>query len=94
MADIMGTGGLAWHQWRKHGVCSGLSAADYFRLSRLAYDRVTRPEVLRRLDRAVRLPAAVIEEAFLEVNPEPFARDADRHLPRGPCAGGADLSDP
>ena len=69
MADIMGTGGLAWHQWRKHGVCSGLSAADYFRLSRLAYDRVTRPEVLRRLDRAVRLPAAVIEEAFLEVNP-------------------------
>lgn len=69
MADIMGTGGLAWHQWRKHGVCSGLSAADYFRLSRLAYDRVTRPEVLHRLDRAVRLPAAVIEEAFLEVNP-------------------------
>ena len=68
MADIMGTGGLAWHQWRKHCVCSGLSAADYFRLSRLAYDRVTRPEVLRRLDRAVRLPAAVIEEAFLEVN--------------------------
>ena len=69
MADIMGTSGLAWHQWRKHGVCSGLSAADYFRLSRLAYDRVTRPEVLRRLDRPVRLPAAVIEEAFLEVNP-------------------------
>lgn len=70
MVDIMGSGGLAWHQWRKHGVCSGLSAADYFRLSRLAYRRVTRPEVLRRLDRTVRLPARVVEEAFLEVNPD------------------------
>jgi ribonuclease T2 len=70
MADIMGSGGLAWHQWRKHGVCSGLSAGDYFRLSRLAYGRVTRPEVLRRLDRTVRLPATVIEAAFLEVNPD------------------------
>ena len=27
MADIMGSGGLAWHQWQKHGRCSGLSAA-------------------------------------------------------------------
>ena len=69
MADIMGSGGLAWHQWRKHGVCTGLSAAEYFRLSRLAYDSVTRPDLLRRLDRPVRLPADVIEEAFLEANP-------------------------
>lgn len=69
MVDIMGSSGLAWHQWRKHGSCTGLSAQDYFRLSRLAYERVTRPELLRRLDRPVRLPAEVIEEAFLEENP-------------------------
>jgi ribonuclease T2 len=69
MADIMGSSGLAWHQWRKHGVCSGLSAAAYFRLSRQAYERVARPDLLRRLDRAVRLPAEVIEDAFLEANP-------------------------
>jgi ribonuclease T2 len=69
MADIMGSGGLAWHQWRKHGTCSGLSAEDYFRLSRLAYDAVTRPNLLRRLDAPVRLPAEVIEDAFLEANP-------------------------
>jgi len=65
----MGSSGLAWHQWRKHGVCSGLSAADYYALSREAYERVTRPDLLRQLDREVRLPAAVIEEAFLEANP-------------------------
>jgi ribonuclease T2 len=70
MVDIMGSSGLAWHQWRKHGSCSGLSAQDYFRLSRLAYERVTRPDLLRRLDRTVRLPAEVVEEAFLEENPE------------------------
>lgn len=69
MVDIMGSSGLAWHQWRKHGSCTGLSATDYYRLSRLAYERVTRPDLLRRLDRPVRLPAQVIEEAFLEDNP-------------------------
>ena len=68
MVDIMGSSGLAWHQWRKHGTCTGLSAEEYFRLSRLAYESVARPELLRRLDRPVRLPAAVIEEAFLEEN--------------------------
>jgi ribonuclease T2 len=68
MVDIMGSSGLAWHQWRKHGTCTGLSAEDYYRLSRLAYERVARPELLRRLDREVRLPAEVIEEAFLEEN--------------------------
>ncbi len=68
MVDIMGSSGLAWHQWRKHGVCSGLEAADYFALSRLAYERVTRPDLLRQVTRDVRLPARVIEEAFLEEN--------------------------
>ncbi|MGI3185990.1 ribonuclease T2 family protein [Nioella aestuarii] len=69
MADIMGTSGLAWYQWNKHGVCSGLSASDYYALSRLAYESVERPTLLRQLDREVRLPAEVIEEAFLEANP-------------------------
>ncbi len=69
MADIMGTAGLAWYQWKKHGACAGLSAQDYFALARRAYEGVTRPEVLRRLDAPVSLPAEVIEEAFLQANP-------------------------
>ncbi|SDF01479.1 ribonuclease T2 family protein [Sulfitobacter delicatus] len=69
MADIMGTGGLAWHQWKKHGSCTGLGPADYFALSREAYGRVIRPEVFRKLDRDVALPASVVEEAFLKANP-------------------------
>ena len=70
MADVMGTSGLAWHQWNKHGVCSGLSASDYYALSREAYGKVVRPPVFRQLDRAVKLPASVVEEAFLKSNPQ------------------------
>ena len=70
MADISGSAGLAWHQWKKHGTCSGLSAADYYALSREAYDAVNRPEVLRNLTQEVAVPAHVIEEAFLRANTE------------------------
>ncbi len=70
MADIMGTPGLAWHQWKKHGTCSGLSAPAYFALSRAAYDSVNRPDLLRKLTKPVQLPASVIEEAFLQANPD------------------------
>ena len=68
MADIMGTSGLAWHQWNKHGACSGLSPQDYYALAREAYTTVTRPDVLHQLDRPVTLPASLIEEAFMRDN--------------------------
>lgn len=68
MADIMGSSGLAWYQWKKHGRCSGLSAIDYFGAARDAYEAVTRPEILRNLPREMTLPPKVIESAFLEVN--------------------------
>lgn len=70
MADIMGTSGLAWHQWKKHGTCTGLSASGYYALSREAYGRITRPAVFRKLDQSVKLPANVVEQAFLRDNPE------------------------
>ena len=68
-ADIFGSSGLAWYQWNKHGSCSGLSPADYYALAREAYASVIRPEVFGRLERAVTLPASVVEEAFLQANP-------------------------
>src|SRR6056297_1307019 len=70
MADIMGTSGLAWYQWKKHGSCTGLSAQDYYALSRQAYQSVKRPEVFRKLDKPVKLPAKVVEDAFLKANPK------------------------
>ena len=70
MADIMGTSGLAWYQWKKHGTCTGLSAPAYFSLARDAYDAVNRPDVFRKLTKPVALPAKVVEEAFLKANPD------------------------
>lgn len=70
MQDIQGSAGLAWHQWKKHGTCSGLSASAYYDLSRQAYDQIVRPDVFRKLDRSVKLPAKVVEEAFLKANPK------------------------
>ncbi|KEJ95005.1 ribonuclease T2 [Pseudosulfitobacter pseudonitzschiae] len=74
MSDIMGTSGLAWHQWKKHGTCTGLSAADYYALSREAYALVVRPPVFRKITKRMKLPASVVEEAFLQANPG-FERD-------------------
>lgn len=69
MADIMGTSGLAWYQWKKHGVCAGMPAAEYYRLSRKAYEQIARPQVFRKLSKPVKLPASVVEEAFIKANP-------------------------
>ncbi len=74
MADIMGGAGLAFYQWKKHGRCSGLSAPDYFRTARQAFQRVTVPEIFAKISRPLEVPASVIEEAFLEANPG-LARD-------------------
>ncbi len=69
MADIMGSSGLAWYEWKKHGRCSGLAARDYFAASRQAYEKVEIPEVLATLRKDVKLPIHVVEEAFVEANP-------------------------
>lgn len=69
MADITGSAGLAWYEWKKHGRCSGLSARDYYALARRAYASITIPPVFANLNRDVTLPARVVEDAFLEANP-------------------------
>lgn len=70
MAAIMGTGGLAWYQWKKHGRCTGLDGRAYYDLARDAFASITRPDVFRKLDRPVRVPADLVEEAFLQANPD------------------------
>ncbi len=69
MADIMGGAGLAWHEWQKHGRCTGLSAQAYFATARAAYDSIALPPVFRRISVAVRLRPSVVVDAFLEANP-------------------------
>ena len=74
MADIMGGSGLAWHEWKKHGRCAGVSSHDYFTTMRRAYGSVTIPPVFAQISKDLLVPASVVEDAFLESNPA-FAAD-------------------
>jgi len=70
MAWLFGTSGAAWHQWNKHGRCTGLDARGYYALSAEAMERLTLPDVFAALDRDLRLNPDVIEAAFIEANPD------------------------
>ena len=69
MADIMSSSGLAFHEWQKHGRCSGLSADAYFTAMRRAYASVTIPPLFARVTTDLQVPPQVVEDAFLESNP-------------------------
>jgi ribonuclease T2 len=62
---LYGSSGLAWHQWRKHGRCSGLSARDYYLLSARVVDRLRLPE----MPAAGTVSAEALEAAILAANP-------------------------
>jgi len=67
--DIVPSAGLAGHEWRKHGTCSGLSQDMYFRTLRRAHSTVVIPPVIFNgaLDR--RLNTDQIEQLFMKSNP-------------------------
>lgn len=66
--DIMPSEGLVRYQWKKHGTCSGLTAADYFAAMRAAYERVTIPAGLATIRQSLRVRPAVLREAFERAN--------------------------
>jgi ribonuclease T2 len=61
--------GLARYEWRKHGVCSGLSPTDYFSAAKQARDSIVIPERFREPHQAQDLAPLAIEHAFTEANP-------------------------
>ncbi|WP_207478000.1 ribonuclease T2 family protein [Arenibaculum pallidiluteum] len=69
MLPVMPSRGLVRHQWNRHGTCSGLSAAEYFRLAREAFGRIRIPEALISARQPVTLEVDAVERLFAEVNP-------------------------
>ncbi|MDP3255650.1 MAG: ribonuclease T [Bosea sp. (in: a-proteobacteria)] len=61
--------GLARHQWRKHGTCSGSSPSDYFADTRRAREKITIPPALSKAGREQNWTAIDIERAFVDANP-------------------------
>lgn len=69
MLDIMPSRGLIRHQWRKHGVCSGLDQRGYFNTTRSYFSKVAIPLEYRALNQPLRVSGAQVEQAFLQANP-------------------------
>lgn len=68
-AGIFPEQGLARHQWRMHGTCSGNSPETYFRDTARARSMVTVPQALQGLVTARRISPEAVERAFIAANP-------------------------
>jgi ribonuclease T2 len=68
MLDIMPSRDLVFHEWRKHGTCSGLSPEDYFALARKAKEQVTIPRQYVKLTDYITVTPAEVERAFMGAN--------------------------
>ncbi|NVK35281.1 MAG: ribonuclease T2 [Rhodobacteraceae bacterium] len=69
LLDIMPSRDLIAHQWKKHGVCSGLSGDDYLDKIRDAYDKVKIPAAFQSLNRTGSIGPDGVEQAFRLSNP-------------------------
>lgn len=67
--DIMPSRGLARHEWRKHGTCSGLDPQAYFKTTRRAFDRVKIPPAFNSIADGNRMTPDAVETAFRLANP-------------------------
>ncbi|MEJ1160725.1 ribonuclease T2 [Prosthecomicrobium sp. N25] len=67
--DIFPAFGLIIHQWRKHGTCSGLTPADYFKAARRAYEAVRVPAEFERLASPRMVGVGDVEDGFRKSNP-------------------------
>jgi ribonuclease T2 len=66
---VLPADGLARHQWRKHGTCSGLTQQAYFLTLSDAFSRIIIPDEYRRADQARTVSPKRVEANFRAVNP-------------------------
>jgi ribonuclease T2 len=68
-AGVFPSEGLARHEWRKHGTCTGSSPAEYFRDTRRAWEKLRMPDGFGTGGGERLASARDIERAFVEANP-------------------------
>ena len=62
------TSGLAAYEYRKHGTCTGLDAANYFSAVRLVRDGIAIPSSFQGVRVWRRMPPEEIRQAFIDAN--------------------------
>jgi ribonuclease T2 len=69
MLDLMPSPRLVYHEWDRHGTCSGLSATAYFDAIRQARAKVNIPKAYSGLEKPMQVSPAEVTENFLKANP-------------------------
>lgn len=69
LGDLYPDEGLARHEWRAHGACSGKSPSGYFADVRAARDAVTIPPELKDVRDTRTLSPLDVQRAFVAANP-------------------------
>jgi ribonuclease T2 len=70
MLDLMPSPQLVFHEWDRHGTCSGLSAQNYFAAVRKARAAIKVPEAYSGLDKPKSVSPGDVRDAFLQANPQ------------------------
>jgi ribonuclease T2 len=68
MLDLMPAPRLIFHEWDRHGTCSGLTQHAYFAAVRKARAQVKIPEAYLELTRTITVTPNDVEEAFVKAN--------------------------
>ncbi len=69
MLDVMPAPALIYHEWDRHGTCSGVSASTYFETIRKARAAVKIPPEYLDLQSTRTVSPDEVEEAFVKTNP-------------------------
>jgi ribonuclease T2 len=69
MLDLMPSRRLVYHEWNRHGTCSGLTAQGYFDTLRKARAAVTIPADYRDPGEPLSVSPADVAAAFIKANP-------------------------
>ena len=71
MLQYMPSRSLIQHEWSKHGTCSGLSSADYFKNVEEAFTAVNIPDQYQKLDQPQEFEVKKVEQNFAQSNNAP-----------------------